>query len=249
MTQKENRGDAGLYEFASLSGYGIRQRIFIRVAGYLLYLLIALIGWSVRIEPMRGWSDPDNENSQSFESQFEKMRRSVIAFWHDRILLTTFYFRGDDAAVMVSKSLDGEYMTRTAQRFGYGVVRGSSSRAGASALIKMIRLTSQGIRMALTVDGPRGPRHKAKRGAIVLARDAGVPVIPVSAEVRSAWILKNWDRTVIPKPFSRAVVFVGEPVIVPEDADKVVIEEKRRELERKLDELATLGKEWRVAKQ
>lgn len=246
MKQEIKRGETDLYEFASLSEYGFRQRFLIRVADILLYSLIALIGRTVRFEPMRGWTDRKKQSSESFEAEFAKMRRCVIAFWHDRILLTTYYWKGDDTAVMVSKSFDGEYMTRTAQRFGFGVVRGSSSRGGFSALVKMIKLTKQGIRMALTVDGPRGPRHEAKRGAIILARDAGVPVVPVLVEAGKAWILKSWDRTVIPKPFTRAAVFVGEPVFVPGDADQDTVEAKRRELERKLDELVVRGKEWRV---
>jgi lysophospholipid acyltransferase (LPLAT)-like uncharacterized protein len=110
----------------------------------------------------------------------------------------------------------------------------------------MIKLTNQGIRMVFTVDGPRGPRHKVKKGVVVLAKEAGLPVVPMVAAAKNRWVLNNWDKTQIPKPFTRAKIFVGEPVFVPGDADSKTIGSKVLELERKLDELVSRGEEWRV---
>ncbi len=148
---------------------------------------------------------------------------------------------------MVSKSFDGEYIARCAQRFGYGIVRGSSNRGAAKGFADMLKLVNSGTRMVITVDGPRGPVHKAKKGAIVLAKETGIPVVPLHAEAKRFWTVNSWDKTQIPIPFSRAKIFFGKPIFVPTDADKTVIDAKRLELERKLDELVRIGEEWRIA--
>ena len=145
-------GDSDIYEFASLAAYPLRKRLIIRVVDLLLYGIISVIGATVKFDPVIGWKDLDVEGFESYEVARDNYREGIIAFWHDRIFLSTYYWREHEAAVMVSKSFDGEYITRTAQRFGYGVIRGSSSRGGTAAIAKMIRLTKKGIRMVFTVE-------------------------------------------------------------------------------------------------
>ena len=202
----------------------------------------------MRFEDLESWKDLDVDGWESWEQSYEADLPATMAFWHDNIVLTTYYWQHLNCAVLVSKSFDGEYIARAAQRFGYGIIRGSSSRGGLSSLRKMIRLSNQGIRMTFTVDGPRGPKHKAKKGVIVLSRKIGLPIVPIMAVARKSWTLNNWDGTQIPMPFSRAKVFTSTPVFVPADADEEMIESKRLELERKLDELVSHGEEWRKAK-
>ena len=245
MNEPANTRDADIFEFADLSRYSLRQRVTIRLLGLLIYLAITLIGKTIRFEPIRGWRGLDVPGYEDFESADSANKGGIIAFWHDRIFLSTYYWRNRKAAIMVSKSFDGEYITRTAQRFGYGVVRGSSSRGGPIALARMIRLADGGPRMALTVDGPRGPRYKAQKGVVLLASHTGLPIGPMLIEAKNRWIVNSWDKTQIPKPFSKAVVFFAEPVFVPENADAETIETKRQELEAKLDELVRRGEEWR----
>lgn len=237
--------EAGIYRFASLEQYSFKQRLAIRLIDLVLYSVIYVIGKTIRFEPIYGWTDLDVEGYESFEKAEESGKGGIIAFWHDRIFLSTFFWRRYDAAVMVSKSFDGEYITRTAQRFGYGVIRGSSSRGGSNALAQMIRLVQDGSRMVFTVDGPRGPRHKVKKGAIVLAKESGLPIGPMNIACKKYWTVKSWDKTQIPKPFTKAAIFVAEPVFVDRDADRETIESKRVELESKLDELVLRGQEWR----
>ena len=229
--------DSDIYEYASLSKYSFRKRLLIRLADLSLYFLILLIGKTIRFEPLSGWKDLDLEGFETFEKARENNHTGSFVFWHECIFLNTYYWRADDAAIMVSRSFDGEYLSRCAQRFGFGVIRGSSSKGGASALAKMISLTKRGTQMGFAVDGPRGPRRKVKKGVIVMSRRTGLPIAPIVAEAKHRWILNSWDKTQIPKPFTRAKIFVGEPVFVPTDADPGIIEEKRLELEQKLDEL------------
>jgi lysophospholipid acyltransferase (LPLAT)-like uncharacterized protein len=195
-----------------------------------------LIGKTIRFE-IYGW-----ENFQKIE-RIGKI--PIYAFWHDRIFLATYYFRNRGIVVITSQSFDGEYIARFIQRFGYGAVRGSSTRGGVGALVDMIRLMKQGLPMGFTVDGPKGARYVAKTGAILLAKKTGNPVMPFLVETKNFWAVNSWDKLQIPKPFTKAKVFIAEPFFVATEADDNEIENKRRELQTKLDELVTLGKQWR----
>jgi lysophospholipid acyltransferase (LPLAT)-like uncharacterized protein len=121
--------------------------------------------------------------------------------------------RAGDAAVLVSRSADGDLQSGVMSALGFHVVRGSSSRGGARALVELIALLRGGFGVVLSVDGPRGPRHVAKAGAAAAAKAASVPLVPVASAARSLWVLKNaWDAFEIPLPFSRVVIVVGAPL-------------------------------------
>ena len=238
-----------IFEFASLEKYSWRQRIAIYLIDYILYFTILLIGTTVRFEEVDGWTDGDAAGYESYEKAFENMSPGVFAFWHNRIFLMTYFWRKFNGAIMSSQSFDGEYISRTAQRFGYGVIRGSSTRGGSKALKKMIALTKKGIRVSFTIDGPKGPRYKVKPGALLLAKQSGVPIGPTIIEAKKYWTIDSWDKLQIPKPFTKAKVFVAKPVFVSPEADKKEMKAKRQELQDKLDELVSLGKQWRESKQ
>jgi lysophospholipid acyltransferase (LPLAT)-like uncharacterized protein len=146
---------------------------------------------------------------------------------------------------MSSPSFDAEYIKRFIRRFGYGAVRGSSTRGGVGALVKMIRLMKDGLPAGFSIDGPKGPKYVAKSGANMLAKKTGNPVLPFIIEAEKHWEIGSWDRLQIPKPFSRARVFIAEPIYVEKEAGDREIEESRKLLQTKLDELVTLGKQWR----
>jgi len=224
-----------VYEFAPLAEYCWRERFLIRLADWSFYLLISLIGKTIRFEK-EGW-----ENLESIE---KSGKQPIYASWHNRIFLATYYFKNRGIVVITSQSFDGEYIARFIQRFGYGAVRGSSTRGGVGALVEMIRLMKKGLSMGFTVDGPKGERYIAKTGAILLAKKTGNPVMPFSVETKNYWTINSWDKLQIPKPFSRAKVFIAEPFYVEKDADDAGIEIKRRELQIKLDELNKIGKQW-----
>lgn len=146
---------------------------------------------------------------------------------------------------MSSHSFEGEFTARFIQRFGFGVLRGSSTRGGIGALVEMIRLMKKGLPMGFSVDGPRGPKYVAKSGACHLAKKTGNPVMPFIIEVEKYWEVKNWDNLQIPKPFSRAKVYIAEPFYVAGDATDDELESSRKELQTKLDKLVDLGENWR----
>jgi lysophospholipid acyltransferase (LPLAT)-like uncharacterized protein len=225
-----------VYRQAALSEYSFKQRLTIRLADWAFYLLIKFIGKTIRFE-IEGW-----ENLERIESNG---KIPIYTFWHNRIFLATYYFRNRGIIVMSSPSFDAEYIKRFIRRFGYGAVRGSSTRGGVGALVKMIRLMKDGLPAGFSIDGPRGPKYVAKSGACMLAKKTGNPVMPFIIETEKYWEIRSWDRLQIPKPFSRAKVLIAEPFYVEKDADDREIENKRQFLQSKLDELVELGEQWR----
>jgi len=157
-----------------------------------------------------------------------------MAFWHGRILPATYYFRRRGIVVITSENFDGEWIARIIERFGFGTARGSSSRGGLKAMLKLVRDMEQGRPAGFTLDGPRGPARVAQPGAIWLARATGNPVLPFHLEASSHWTTGSWDRTQIPKPFSTVALVIGEPLDVPAEATDEQLESVRRELEERL---------------
>ncbi len=107
---------------------------------------------------------------------------------------------------------------RIARSWGAEVIRGSTNQSGALALRDMQRMMKNGYSIVTTADGPRGPKYEFKIGAILMARIAGVPIIPVACAADRAWYLNRWDDFMVPKPFSRIVLAVGDPYPIPKDA-------------------------------
>ena len=224
------------YQAADLSAYSFGKKALIYLADRAFYGLLKHIGKTIRYET-DAW-----ENVEKIE---RAGKIPIYSFWHNRIFAGTYFFRERGIVIITSQSFDGEYIARFIQRFGYGAVRGSSTRGGVGALVEMIRLSKKGLPMGFSVDGPRGPRYVAKTGAVLLAKKTGNPLMPFVFECEKFWTLNNWDKMQIPKPFTRAKLFIGEPIYVAKDADEAEIENKRLELQRKLDEAAANGEQWR----
>jgi lysophospholipid acyltransferase (LPLAT)-like uncharacterized protein len=226
------------YKFADLSSYPWKKRLLIRLADLAFYTLISILGRTARFE-VEGW--------ENHEQAIDKGGLPIYVFWHDRIFLTTYWWRRRRIVVMTSQSFDGEYIARFIQRFGYGAARGSSTRGGVGAVIEMARLMRAGCTTAFTIDGPKGPRYVAKMGAVLLAKKSGHPVLPVTMALARYWTLPSWDKFQIPKPFTRAKVFVAEPIYVPSDAGEAALQARHDELQRVLDDLTRRGDEWRAS--
>jgi lysophospholipid acyltransferase (LPLAT)-like uncharacterized protein len=142
---------------------------------------------------------------------------SIAAFWHRCGMPASYFFRNRGISVMTSRSFDGEFISRILETFGFKAVRGSSSRGGVRALLGMHTvIEAQGV-AAFTIDGPRGPIYVAKPGPVLLARNTGAPIRCFHIAVRDAWILNSWDRSIIPKPFSRAHIRWSAAISVPRD--------------------------------
>jgi lysophospholipid acyltransferase (LPLAT)-like uncharacterized protein len=182
------------------------------------------------------------EGLQHFDAIVASGRQPIMGFWHGRILPATFYFRRRGIVVITSENFDGEWIARIIERFGYGTARGSTSRGARKATLQLVRDMEQGKPAGFTLDGPRGPARVAHPGAIWLARATGNPVLPFHLEASRHWTLGSWDRTQIPKPFSTVALVVGEPIPVARDATDEQMEEKRRQLERRLGGLEERAK-------
>ena len=232
MTTRINRA----YEFADLSAYSFLEQLKIRAADFVFYSLINLLGRTARFEVI-GWENHEKAQANG--------GLPIYVFWHNRIFLTTYWWRKRRIVVMTSQSFDGEYIARFIQRFGYGAVRGSSTRGGVGAIVEMARLMRAGCTTAFTIDGPKGPRYVAKMGAVLLAKKSGHPILPVTMALDRYWTLPSWDSFQIPKPFTRARVYVAAPIYVPADADEATLVAKRDELQQTLDDLNHQSEQWR----
>jgi lysophospholipid acyltransferase (LPLAT)-like uncharacterized protein len=160
--------------------------------------------------------------------------RPIMAFFHGRVLTATYFFRDRGIVVMISENFDGEWIARIIERFGYGTSRGSTSRGGQRALLRLKRDMDQGRPAGFAVDGPRGPARKVQPGVVWLAKLTGNPVVPFHTEASRYWSLHSWDRTQIPMPFSTVALAVGRPIAVDGNVDEAGVEAKRVEVEEAL---------------
>lgn len=240
-TRRRTKGErAGTLEraftFRDLSQYPLKKRLMIRAADLLFYLSIKLIGGSTSFE-VEGW--------ENWEAASRDSRIPIYTFWHDRVLLATHFWQRRRIVVMTSQSFDGEYIARFIQRFGYGAARGSSTRGAVGAVVEMVKLMRAGSPTAFTIDGPKGPRHIAKMGAVLLAKKTGHPILPFTITPRRYWSANSWDRLQVPMPFTRALVVIAPPIFVSAGADEQELEARRDELQRELDRISERGEEWR----
>jgi len=236
MQASATKGQAGesyaiarAYRFADLSGYTLRQRLAIRAADLAFYLLIGLVGSTLRFRV---------EGREHWEEAGRGGRLPIYTFWHDRIFPGTYFFRRRRIVIMTSQSFDGEYIARFIQRFGYGAVRGSSTRGAVGALVELARLVRLGCPAGFSIDGPRGPRHVAKMGAVLLAKKTGQPILPFGVNAERFRRLPSWDRLQIPLPFTRVHVRFAPPIHVPADADEGTLAARREELQRALESVS-----------
>jgi lysophospholipid acyltransferase (LPLAT)-like uncharacterized protein len=164
------------------------------------------------------------EGFEHYDSMQTSGSRAVLTFFHGRQFLLLGTFAGEKIATMASFSRDGELQTRTVTGLGYGIVRGSASRGGARGLIGLLRLMEKGYWPCFAVDGPKGPIHEVKPGAVYLAKKAEIPVIPLVSSARPAHIFERaWDRYLLPLPFSRGAVVLGEPMMFDGDLSEEAI--------------------------
>jgi lysophospholipid acyltransferase (LPLAT)-like uncharacterized protein len=160
---------------------------------------------------------PHVENAIAYRERMEQGRPVIFALWHGRLLPLGFLHRGQNIVCLASRSGDGEYITRVLQHWGFGVIRGSSSSGGDTAFRELIRAVGAGRSVAVTPDGPRGPRERLKPGVLQLAQLTGAPLVPLAAAASRAWWFVSWDRFLLPQPFARLHVAYGDPIFVQRD--------------------------------
>ncbi len=174
---------------------------------------------------------------QRFDGLMERDGRLLLAFWHESMVLSCWQYRGSSYHTITSYSFDGEMAARIVGRSGQGAVRGSSSKGGGEGLRELVKATRYARGVAITPDGPRGPRRVAKAGIALLAARTGLSIVPHAYIPLRARRLNSWDRFPVPMPFSTIVVAYGEPVPPPKSEDPADIEKTRLEVEVSLNRL------------
>ncbi|HKG21092.1 MAG TPA: lysophospholipid acyltransferase family protein [Blastocatellia bacterium] len=223
-----------VYEFSDLSSYKWSDRFLIYAADVIFYLLIRLICSTLR------WEARGREHLEAIHASGH---RAIYTFWHSCIFSATWTWRKRGIVVMSSNSRDAEYIGRFIKRLGYGTARGSATRGGGRALAEMSECLGHAIDVAFTIDGPRGPAYVAKAGAVTLARHSGQAILPFHVASSSYWTLPSWDRLQIPRPFTRAVTMIGEPIYVSREDSPGEVSAKQELLQATLDRLRREGEE------
>jgi len=174
----------------------------------------------------------------------EGRRPMVLSFWHNRSIAAVPFVRrwlvgrGVDVTLLASQSRDGELVTRIARGWRVRIVRGSATRGGRSAIRQIYRtIVRDGSSPIMIPDGPHGPIYEFKVGVAVIAQMAEAPILPLGFAAERAWRLRSWDRLIVPKPFSKVAIVVGEPRAVARDLGSDELETERQRLEALLDEL------------
>lgn len=190
-------------------GSELRQKWWSRPLGHVAWFCITLVCATLR-------------KRVNAEAKERLSRQSVVALWHNRIFTPCYMYRyvirGEiPMSMLTSASKDGAMLATVAQNYGMRAVRGSSQRRGAAGFMDMVRELEAGCHMCITPDGPKGPIYKCHPGVIKLASMSGAPILPLRIRFSRCWRAKSWDRFVVPLPFSRVELEVGEPIHVPRE--------------------------------
>jgi lysophospholipid acyltransferase (LPLAT)-like uncharacterized protein len=201
--------------------FSLSQRIALVIVPRLTALVLAAIGMTLRFEVI----------AEEGAIPATPPAKGIFCFWHQCTLPCGWYFRKFRCSILISRSFDGELIARTLGLLGFGSVRGSSSRGGATGLLALKGVLETGLPVVFTADGPRGPIYQTKVGPVKLAQMTQEQIGSFYLLPERAWTMNSWDRFLVPKPFSRVIVSWSRSVAPPAaDADDSTIEAKRQEL-------------------
>ena len=201
----------------------------------LIKLILFVIWRTCRVVSISG--------EQSITMVNDSGKAFIPCYWHQHHLFCTWYMRGLikrglKIGFLISPSVDGEIPASLARSWGGEVIRGSTTRTGAQAMRDMYNLVvKQGVSPVTTSDGPQGPIHVFKIGDILLSQFTQAPLLPLAYAAERAWTLKSWDKFMIPKPFSRIAIAIGEPVTIPKGLLAEDLEPLRLQMENALKAL------------
>lgn len=200
------------------------------------YWLVRLIGPTLRTEIV------GVHNAVQIRDRGEP---AIGAFWHRCIFVAIWFWRNRGIVVLNTVNFDGQWTRRAIERLGFGTAQGSSTRGGIEGLTAMAKCLEQGRNVALTIDGPRGPRYVAKPGAVILARRTGKPISVFHIALKHAYTFrKSWDLFQLPYPFSRSIVVIAPPIRVPMDADSEAMKQKQEEVQAALERVRDVAESW-----
>jgi len=171
--------------------------------------------------------------------------RYIYSFWHEHILALAVKYKQPNIHVLIGMHRDGQLITDIVQNLGFSVVRGSTERKGAvEAVRKMIRLASENQHLAITPDGPRGPRRVAQTGIAYLASKTGLPIVPIAMGYRRVHRAKSWDQFALPKLFGSTYFLFGEPITIPPNLNNDELEIQRLRIQATMDESQSIAEQW-----
>ena len=189
----------------------------------LVWAMLWVVGWTWRFETIA-------EQGATPLPWGEGAGAQIFCFWHQCVLPCAIYFRRTGATILISRSFDGELITRILGMFGFHAVRGSSSRGAREGLLGLKDVIDGGGPAIFTADGPRGPIYQTKMGPIKLAQMTGARIGAFHLEPERAWVMGSWDRFLVPKPFTRIVVSWARWTEVPRDLPPEEFEAYRQRL-------------------
>ena len=203
--------------------FTLRQRLVLAVVPRIVWALLWIVGLTWRFEVIA-------EEGVTPVLFGERPGPEIYCFWHQCVLPCTMYFRHSLAVILISRSFDGELITRILKMFNFGAVRGSSSRGAREGLLGLRDIIESGRTAIFTADGPRGPIYRTKMGPIKLSQMTGAPIGCFHLEPEKAWTLRSWDHFLVPKPFTRICVSWAQWTRVATDLPVEEFEAKRQEL-------------------
>lgn len=206
--------------------HAMKTRLIGGAGGALLTAMLRTLRWEIT-------------GSEHYDATWGARLPVIFVLWHGRLLPSSFYHRDEELATLISQHRDGDYIAHVVESWGFRAIRGSSTRGGSAALRAIVRTLRGGTAVAITPDGPQGPRQKMKAGPVLAAQVAGVPILPVSAG-GPGWKVGGWDRFLIPRPFAKIRLAYGEPIVVPREADAAELDRISDRLERRLNELTAM---------
>jgi lysophospholipid acyltransferase (LPLAT)-like uncharacterized protein len=169
------------------------------------------------------------KNQEALLKLNQEGKNFVLSFWHGSMVIGWYLHKNLNCSALVSKSKDGDVLTHVLEKWGYKVVRGSSHIGGNEALIMLLDLIEQNYSVAVTPDGPTGPIHKMKAGAVIVAKRENVPLVLVGIGCNRKIIFKSWDKFEMPLPFSKGSVVYSDPIYIEQnlnydDTNKKILE-------------------------
>ena len=183
-----------------------------RILGTLLYYMLRIISSTLKIEIINKYG-------------IDMQKPHIYGFWHSKLFITPIFFKDvEKKLAMSSPTKDGELISVPLEKMGYVLVRGSSDKNQISSTISLLKYLKKGYSIGTPLDGPKGPKEKAKKGLLYLSQKTSIPLVPVGISYSKKWILKKtWDKFEIPKPFSKVKIFLSEPITISDkdDLDKI----------------------------
>lgn len=205
-----------------------KRRLRNWLVGWLAPPLVRLWNWSLR---KRICSDELEEKDGWVE-----VPGMIVLVWHQRLFTLATSFPNSGFRTLVSQHDDGEMLARVLKRLGLETIRGSTTRGFVGAIRELVSNPDEDVRIAITPDGPRGPPMKLQQGAIYIASKTGLPILVTSIGLSSCWTFSSWDRFMLPRPFSRALLRVGKLIRIPPDLNREEIEQWRIKVEKAMCE-------------